>query len=188
MNPRNGPIFCARTRVSLNTKPRSWIYRNLAKMAKFDVENWPERAILGRMSGPAPTSTAIKVLEGNPSHRPLRTVLVATGTPVAPPWLKGRARKVWARLVPELQHAGLVGVVDEIALASLCQTWAQLIAIDVELADPENRGDVGLQRRANQLRGLLLPQLVQFGLTPASRNRLAPPAPPTDDTMGGLLH
>jgi P27 family predicted phage terminase small subunit len=139
------------------------------------------------MSGPVPTSPAIKVLEGNPSHRPLRALAVATGVPEKPSWLKGPAGLLWRRLVPELQHAGLVGKVDEIALVSLCQTWAQVLAADVELADPAKRDDPRLQRRALQLRASLLPYLQQFGLTPASRARLAPPAPPHDDTMGGLL-
>jgi P27 family predicted phage terminase small subunit len=139
------------------------------------------------MSGPIPTAPAIKVMEGNRAHRPLPAIPVNTGLPVVPSWLRGEARRLWKRLVPELQHGGLIGRVDEIGLASLCQTWSALIAADKALADPANRDDVRLQRTSNQLRGLLLPQLKEYGLTPASRARLAPPAPPHDDTMGGLL-
>ena len=139
------------------------------------------------MSGGPPTPTAIRVLEGVRGHRPLRAVPVATGIPVKPSWLKGPGGALWRRLVPELLRTGLVGQVDEIALASLCSTWAQLIAADRELGDPARGDDARLARRANQLRTSLLALLVQFGLTPASRNRLAPPASPRDDTMGGLL-
>jgi P27 family predicted phage terminase small subunit len=139
------------------------------------------------MSGPAPTPTSVRVLEGNPSHRPLRTTTLATGAPVKPSWLKGSAGALWRRLVPELQHAGLVGRVDEIALASLCQTWAQLLEVDRDLADPDKRDDARLQRRAGQLRASLLAYAVQFGLTPASRNRLTPPTAPQSDDMDGLL-
>ena len=139
------------------------------------------------MSGPAPTPTSVRVLEGNPSHRPLRTVTLATGVPVKPPWLKGDAGALWKSLVPELQHAGLVGKVDEVALVSLCQIWSQSLAADHELADPDKADDPRLQRRAIQLHASLLAYAVQFGLTPASRNRLTPPTSPQSDDMDGLL-
>lgn len=146
-----------------------------------------EAARIPGMSGPAPTPTSVRVLEGNPSHRPLRTIPVATGIPVKPSWLKGDAGALWKSLVPELQHAGLVGKVDEVALTVLCQTWAASLAVDRELTDPDKADDPRLQRRAGQLRASLLAYCTAFGLTPASRTRLAPPAPPRDDTMGGLL-
>lgn len=139
------------------------------------------------MSGPAPTSPAIKVLEGNRGHRPLRRAPVVQGTPIPPVWLRGQARKLWRHLVPELSRLGLASKVDEPALVALCQTWQALMAVDVELADPAKRFDARLQRRASQLRGLLLTYLTQFGATPASRARLAPPTPPSSDDMGGLL-
>jgi phage terminase small subunit len=85
---------------------------------------------------------------GNPSHRPLRRVPVALGTPAKPSWLKGDAGALWKTLVPELQHAGLVGKVDDVALVSLCQTWAQLLAVDRELADPR-RGCTNNGRRCS---------------------------------------
>jgi P27 family predicted phage terminase small subunit len=156
-------------------------------MAKSIVKNRPERAILGHMSGPAPTSPAIKVLEGGTGHRPLRRVPVPQGTPVPPLWLRGQARKLWGHLVPELQRLQLVGKIDEPALVALCTTWQMLLAVDVELADPKKCDDPRLQRRASQLRALLLTYLQQFGATPASRARLAPPTPPSSDDMNGLL-
>jgi phage terminase small subunit len=139
------------------------------------------------MSGPPPTPTAIRVLEGNPSKRPLRLTPIAQGLPAKPPWLTGRPADIWRGLVPQLIGSGLVGKMDEIALANLCVTWASLIETDRELTEPQKRDDVRLQRRSNQLRGLLLPQLREFGLTPGSRSRLASPAPPSSDDMNGLL-
>jgi P27 family predicted phage terminase small subunit len=139
------------------------------------------------MSGRPPTPTAIRVLEGVRGHRPLRREPIAQGLPVAPPWLRGQARKLWGRLVPELEHMGVVGKVDEPALVALCQCWSQLCSVDQELADPAKHGDAGLQRRANQLRGVLLTYLTQFGATPVARARVAPPAPPSSDDMNGLL-
>jgi phage terminase small subunit len=140
------------------------------------------------MKGRLPTPTAIRVLEGVRGHRPLRREPVAVGLPAKPSWLKGPPADIWRGLVPQLIGSGLVHKVDEIGLANLCTTWASLIETDRELTQPQKRDDPRLQRRSNQLRGLLLPQLREFGLTPGSRSRLAPPAPPADDTtMGGLL-
>jgi P27 family predicted phage terminase small subunit len=139
------------------------------------------------VKGRPPTPSAIRVLEGVRGHRPLRREPAAFGAPIKPSWVKGPAGALWRSIVPELQRTGVVGAIDTPALVALCECWAQLCAVDAELADPGNRGDAGLQRRSNQLRALLLSYLAAFGLTPASRSRLAPPAPPTDDTMGGLL-
>jgi P27 family predicted phage terminase small subunit len=139
------------------------------------------------VSGPSPIPPTIRVLEGNPGKRPLRAVPIATGLPVAPPWLRGQARKLWHRLVPELVGAGIVGAVDAAALTTLCTTWAQLVDLDQLLSEPANRGDAGLQRRANQLRSTLLAYLTAFGCTPAARARITTPAPPSSDDMNGLL-
>lgn len=137
------------------------------------------------MKGRPPTPTAVRVLEGMRGHRPLRHEPGAFGAPSKPPSLKGRAGAFWRSVVPELQRVGIVGTIDTPALVAMSECWAQLCAVDAALT--ANQGDASLQRRSNQLRASLLSYFSAFGLTPASRSRLAPPAPATDDTMHGLL-
>jgi P27 family predicted phage terminase small subunit len=137
------------------------------------------------MKGRPPTPTAIRVLEGVRGHRPLRREPAAFGAPSKPPWLKGTGAAFWRSIVPELTRVGVVGAVDTPALVAMSECWAQLCAVDAALT--ADQGDASLQRRSNQLRASLLSYFSAFGLTPASRARLAPPAPPTDDTMHGLL-
>lgn len=139
------------------------------------------------MSGRPPKPTALRVLEGVRGHRPLRREPIAQGTPQAPRWLKGDARQLWTRTVPELQRMGVIGKIDECALTMLCQTWSLWLDVERELADPEQRMDDRLHRQSSRLKRDLLAMLTQFGMTPVARARLATPQSLTDDTLGGLL-
>lgn len=72
--------------------------------------------------GPSPKPTPIRVLEGNPSRRPINEnePKPTDGTPPMPPHLDRRARVVWRQIAPELSRLGLLTVVDGEALASYC--------------------------------------------------------------------
>ena len=69
--------------------------------------------------GPAPKPTALKVLDGNPRHRPInrsepRPRPVA---PKCPSWLDAEAKREWRRIAPALERIGLLTEIDGTALA-----------------------------------------------------------------------
>src|SRR5262249_50272328 len=82
---------------------------------------------MGRVRGPKPTPTALRVLRGNPGRRPLnaREPKAAPATLTPPAWLKGLAVAEWQRIAPVLHRLGILTEVDDIALAAYCQTYAR---------------------------------------------------------------
>lgn len=83
--------------------------------------------------GPAPKPVELRLLQGNPGHRPLDLDGVfrpEVGLPDAPSWLSKEARKAWRRLSPELIRYNLISKVDQNAFAMLCQTIGRLELIE----------------------------------------------------------
>jgi P27 family predicted phage terminase small subunit len=78
--------------------------------------------------GPAPKPTAIRRLEGNPSHRPLPTnePMYPSVIPRKPKKLSTSAKTIWDELVAEMANIGILSSVDGRALASLCEDEALL--------------------------------------------------------------
>ena len=76
--------------------------------------------------------------EPRESVRPARGPLLAPSTPKEPAWrewvgstesgkkLAKRAREEWRRVVPELEAAGTLSVVDQSMIADYCVTMAQI--------------------------------------------------------------
>ena len=85
--------------------------------------------------GTLPTPTKIRILNGNPSRRPLPTnePQFAPGIPDRPPMSAG-ARKQWDALVDEMALSGVLRRVDGGALAMLCQDLAMLDTLRKGLA------------------------------------------------------
>lgn len=149
--------------------------------------------------GPAPKPTALRVIEGNPSRRPLNK-LEPRPRPARPPcprWLLVDARKEWHRLVPELERLGLLTIVDGAALAAYCQEWGRYVDAQHQLArygalmKPTASGYIQENPYATVARKAL--QAVkafaaEFGLTPASRTRIAAPPPPENDPWADILN
>ena len=135
------------------------------------------------MPGPPRKPTALRLLEGNPSKRPINKdePKPAPGRPTRPAWLLLEAKREWSRVVPELERLGLLTVVDRAALASYCQAWGRYVAAE---ANVTKYGDVMkakhsdyvqtspyvaiAQRYAQIVRGYC----TEFGLTPSSRGRM----------------
>jgi P27 family predicted phage terminase small subunit len=137
------------------------------------------------MRGPIPR---MKVIAG--SVKPSRAAVFPEGTPRRPEWLSRAAATEWTRIVPELEAAGLLSLVDRAALAAYCQAWAELQET-TKIIEAEGRiykepiqsaagkivghklkahPVVRLQRDAfNRVRQYVL----EFGFTPAARARIS---------------
>ena len=136
------------------------------------------------------TPTQLKILRGNPGHRPLpeNEPLPKEGIPQRPTWLASEAKREWKRIVPELRAVGLLTLVDRAALAAYCQSWARWRAAEEAISEHGSTMEVGpthyLQQRpevsiSQKERAIMKSFLTEFGLTPASRTRIqvAPKAP-----------
>jgi phage terminase small subunit len=86
--------------------------------------------------GTLPTPTKIRILNGNPSRRPLpmNEPQYTPGIPDRPAGLSAGARKEWDGLVGEMAHAGVLRRVDGGALAMLCEDLAMLDTLRKGLA------------------------------------------------------
>lgn len=140
--------------------------------------------------GPAPKPTALKILEGNPGKQKLNTEEpkppVPATVPKPPKRLMPEAKKEWKRLAPSMVAMGLLTEVDLAAFAELCQNYAYYLAVDAEIMSRGEKGPIALQKTPSgylQQHPLLSlrrqyydtwrKSLADFGLTPASRSRLA---------------
>ena len=111
------------------------------------------------MRGRKPKPTVLKLIHGNPGHRPLNKSepKPALGA-IKPRFLKGRAARIWAQYAPELERLGVLTAVDGHMFAAWC-----VLAAEFEY-DPR----MMTASRIAQLRALAS----SFGLDSSSRARL----------------
>ena len=134
--------------------------------------------------GPAPKPTALRVLEGNPSKRPVNKdePKPTPKAPGRPDWLMPEAKHEWSRVVPELERLGLLTVVDRAALATYCQAWARFVEAEAELT--KYGGILGSKNSSyiqvspystisRQNAQIVRAFCGEFGLTPSSRGRMS---------------
>lgn len=144
--------------------------------------------------GPKRKPTALRVIEGNRSHRPIPEgepeFSLPDDVPVPPDFLDAYGREEWDRIAPELYAAGLITVVDTGTLAAYCEAYATWRAAVVELQRQAKVNDKTLAGAAlvktksgnviqNPLRGVantaraaMVRIAAEFGLTPSSRANL----------------
>lgn len=142
--------------------------------------------------GPRPKPTRLKVVTGNPGHRPLNEnePEPAADMPPVPDHLDDDARAEWDRVAPELYAIGVLTVVDGSVLGAYCSAfsvWAKcerrLQAMarndDTVLAEgvlvKTKSGNVilnPLQGAANVARRDMVKMAAELGLTPSSRANL----------------
>ena len=134
------------------------------------------------MRGPAPTPTALRVLEGNPSKRPLnrQEPQPRARAPRCPDHLDDGAKREWKRLLPILRRMRVLTEADGIALAGLCQAYSTLAQAQTKL----NKTGLLYIREGQPIRATPLLRIIhecsdrinilcrEFGLTPAARSRL----------------
>lgn len=141
--------------------------------------------------GPAPKPPDLKLLEGNPGHRPIKTSgpKPRPVAPKCPNWLDSDAKREWKRVAPELEALGLLTQVDMAALAGYCQSYSLWKQCTEELAESgltytTDKGYVG-QRPEVSIAARALADVrafcVQFGLTPSARARMTLPEAPDSD-------
>ena len=139
--------------------------------------------------GPPPKPTRLRVLEGNPSKRPLHTnePMPRQGAPDKPDDLSPVASEEWDRIVPELDRLGILSPLDRTMLVVYCEA----VAIhDAAMALVDETGI--LSRRGDRMKGAPVknPALqiardfahtarqsgAAFGLTPGDRARMTLPS------------
>lgn len=142
--------------------------------------------------GPAPKPTRLRLIEGNPSKRPLNRN-EPKPRPVRPPcprWLNAEAHREWRRIVPELEVLGLLTMVDRAVLAGYCQAYARWRQAEEAI---ERYGMIGKTESGyvHQLPYVSIAQkslqlmknlASEFGLTPAARSRISLGPPEQDDS------
>ena len=135
------------------------------------------------MRGRKPIPTALKVLHGNPGHRPLNKAepQPACAAPECPEHLDAPARLEWERIVPELQKLGIVAHVYRAAIAAYCQAYSRWQAAEGVIAE-EGLTTMNLKtgvvrthpavQIAKESMRLVKEFAVEFGLTASSMSRV----------------
>lgn len=142
--------------------------------------------------GPAPQPTALRLLKGNPSKRPINRAepKPRLDIPDCPAHLDKRARQEWAVLCPILQRMRVLTEADYMALANLCQEWSTMVQCQAQINDigmlvegPNGQPIQNpLMRTVKDCMANITMLGREFGLTPSSRGRLSvePEAPRTN--------
>ncbi|MBI5285340.1 MAG: phage terminase small subunit P27 family [Chloroflexi bacterium] len=107
--------------------------------------------------------------------------------PACPPHLQGEARKEWSRVGKKLLAYGLVTEIDRSALAIYCQAWARWVEAEQQLGKYGTviKSPTGYPMQspylaiANKAMEQMAKILVEFGMSPSSRSRVAAVRQPT---------
>ena len=141
--------------------------------------------------GRPPKPSATRELEGNPGKRKRKTKEpkpAAERVPSAPAHLDSEAKREFRRVSKHLHDAGLLTQIDRSALAAYCQTYSRWAHAEKCLRDkgPIVKSPSGYPIRnpyldvANAAIRDLHRYLVEFGMTPSSRTKLATDEPNED--------
>lgn len=146
------------------------------------------------MAGRKPIPTKLKILRGNPGRRPLpeNESEVPAGIPEPPKHLKGKGKKEWQRILPELYRAGLVTKIDGAALAAYCDCFAlwDEASIEIKKNGILTKGENGeptinpAVKVSNAAMDRMRKFLVEFGMTPSSRSRVKTAGKPEPEREG----
>jgi len=129
--------------------------------------------------GPKPKPTGLRILEGNPSRRPINhTEPRPTGEPVCPPHLCDDAQATWAQIMDSLPP-GMIASADAPLLAAYCEACAthkqatERLNKRREINDLVYRGKVTpwIKIVADQARVMAMLS-TRLGLSPADRSGL----------------
>ena len=135
--------------------------------------------------GPPPKPTELKLLQGNPGHRPLKKdVIKPTAGATCPRVLSRAARAEWTRIYPELARLGLITQIDVWTLASYCESvadlsWAVREIRRVGRTTTVGENDTLVQHPAVTIKRAAMQKIrefaAEFGFTPSARSRVHMP-------------
>jgi len=134
------------------------------------------------MRGRKPKPTRLRVIEGNPGHRPLNAkepAVPAIRGAAAPAFLDPVARQEWSRQVKDLIPLGFVGPCDLGVLAAYCDAHSDFVRASQKL---QKTGDLivvkgkpitnPLLRIKRDARRDMIRAAAELGITPSSRSRV----------------
>lgn len=142
------------------------------------------------MPSPRPKPTALRVIEGNRSRRPLpqKEPKPRLGLPPAPAHLDARAIAEWNRITPELHAIGVLSVIDGAVLAAYCMAYSRWAEAEEAIARMKARDQLTgalmiktsngnaiqnpLVGTANKAMLLMCRFAIEYGLTPSSRTTI----------------
>lgn len=149
------------------------------------------------MAGRPPKPTKLKILQGNPGRRPLpeNEPQPTVAIPTRPGWLSPEAKHEWSRLSAELEHLGLLTIVDRGAFAAYCQSWALYVDAVKDLVDNGTsfttaKGYEGPRPAVGMMVKMLSAMSRfggKFGLSPADRAKIDLPKPEAEDEFSNFL-
>jgi P27 family predicted phage terminase small subunit len=155
------------------------------------------------MANPTPFPTVIHKLRGNPSKKRIRPEpkFRKDGSIPAPPRYLGQgpAREEWLRISSEVYRLGLLTAADLNPFAAYCLAYEQwitaiedcrdkrgrliLVTVTANGNDQPNPALVALRKAAYDM----VRYATEFGLTPASRSRIAINAEEAGDEFDDLI-
>ena len=133
--------------------------------------------------GRKPKPAAAKKLAGNPGKRkPKKTPATSTPAtmPKPPAWISAEAKAEWLRVGPLLAERGLLTELDAGVFTVYCNSWTMYLAAFKEVKKhgavlTSEKGTAYSSPHMNILSGMMKQMVAiacEFGLTPASRERL----------------
>lgn len=135
------------------------------------------------MRGRKPKPTVLKLIEGNPGRRAIngREPKPPRDLPTCPSHLSATAKAEWKRLAATLNAIGLLTPADRAVLAAYCQCYGRWVEAERKLTEtpPLLKTPAGYVQVspwmtvANKQLELMAKFMVELGLTPAARSRLA---------------
>lgn len=134
--------------------------------------------------GPAPKATNMRILEGNPSRRPINTDEPQPEAGAQCPfWSTEAAREVWNEVAPILEGCGILTQADTVMFAAWCDSVANWRAVSLELeatANLQSQGDTVYAQK--EIKSLIASQRnyaelmvkfgTKFGVSPGDRTGL----------------
>lgn len=142
------------------------------------------------MARGTPTPTALRVIRGNPSKRPMpkNEAMVPLARPAPPAFLCEDAKEEWVRVCDTLHAVGLMTELDRGALAAYAVAygrWAQAERAINRMAESDDansgltiltsNGNViqnPLVGVANKAKAAMVRYAAEFGMTPSARSRV----------------
>ena len=135
------------------------------------------------MPGAKPKPTALKLLQGNPGKRPLNKnePKPAVAIPDCPDHLSDMAKVHWHDVAGKLLAAKILTVIDGDALTMYCETYARWVdandhikkfgmVVKAPSGYPCQSPYLSISNKAfEQMKSIL----VEFGMTPSSRTKIA---------------